>query len=773
MADVKITDLPEATEVADDDQVLLIDVSDNTAGPNGTDKRSVLARLADLLYKYDVETAAELEASSPVIAGRRAICRERAHANYILAAEGYTALPGDIVAANGRVWELLIVESTTVDSFGGKGDWNPATQTGTDSTTAILASVSRLGGFKLEKDGKYQVTQSIAVNNGGLIADLNGSTLIQNGSFDLISAVQDFTDVQYISSFDYECIIDLSKGQGGSTTETTSLTVPDASGYSAGDFVKVYSDDLLDGIAPDNKERVGEFAKIAAVNGNEIILYCNLHETYTTNPRVARMGYEHRVKIFNGTLDIDGSVNPTYNGAFIHLSGCLFSEVKNLEVARTRSEAIEYLSCLGHATDNIKAIQINSDFDNIAYGYLIIDYSSANGVHRNLHAYDGRHVYTTGTRSTELDDSRPERYGPARDFLVVNSIGRFCQYSAFDTHYDSRGGMFLNCIAEQAYKGPRGTYLNFQLRGQGGVVANCQSVGGTGYRINGAYDVPNAGKNNKIVNCQHTFLPEVDVNMPAIDVLGSSATNKVKNAKIINCEVKVLQGEARAVETEFAEVDIVNLDVEMKSDSDGNGEILRINEESTVHIEGGVFDYREPLGQYLRAVRIVADNSFVTMKNSTIRGLVSTICDMNNTNSVFRGTNIHLDTEPTNAAGIVDVGAGGSALVDYKVNDGVSGSRALADRHFYTGGDKTLELEYRGSPEVFISVTCDDTVATTRVLSIEDGAFYGQILSIQCHYNSAAPLYIYEGSIKVGADRTIAQGDCLRLMWDGAYWVGA
>ena len=107
MADVKITDLPEVTEVADDDQVLLIDVSDNTAGPNGTDKRSVLAKLADLLFKYDVETAAELEASNPIITGRRAICRERAHANYILAAEGYTALPGDIVAANGRVWKLV------------------------------------------------------------------------------------------------------------------------------------------------------------------------------------------------------------------------------------------------------------------------------------------------------------------------------------------------------------------------------------------------------------------------------------------------------------------------------------------------------------------------------------------------------------------------------------------------------------------------------------------------------------------------------------------
>lgn len=107
MAEVKITDLPEVTEVADDDQVLLIDVSDNTAGPNGTDKRSVLARLADLLFKYDVETAAELESSNPIITGRRAICRETGDTNYILSQEGYIAIQGDITAANGRVWKLV------------------------------------------------------------------------------------------------------------------------------------------------------------------------------------------------------------------------------------------------------------------------------------------------------------------------------------------------------------------------------------------------------------------------------------------------------------------------------------------------------------------------------------------------------------------------------------------------------------------------------------------------------------------------------------------
>lgn len=52
-------------------------------------------------------TTAELENSRPTQTGQRAENRERANAQYELAASGYTAKPGDIVAANGRVWKLV------------------------------------------------------------------------------------------------------------------------------------------------------------------------------------------------------------------------------------------------------------------------------------------------------------------------------------------------------------------------------------------------------------------------------------------------------------------------------------------------------------------------------------------------------------------------------------------------------------------------------------------------------------------------------------------
>lgn len=52
------------------------------------------------------ETTESLQSSRPNKTGQRAENRERANAQYVLAASGYTALSGDITAANGRVWAL-------------------------------------------------------------------------------------------------------------------------------------------------------------------------------------------------------------------------------------------------------------------------------------------------------------------------------------------------------------------------------------------------------------------------------------------------------------------------------------------------------------------------------------------------------------------------------------------------------------------------------------------------------------------------------------------
>lgn len=51
-------------------------------------------------------TTAEIEATTPTDTGSRIENRELANAQYVLREDGYVALPGDLTAANGRVWGL-------------------------------------------------------------------------------------------------------------------------------------------------------------------------------------------------------------------------------------------------------------------------------------------------------------------------------------------------------------------------------------------------------------------------------------------------------------------------------------------------------------------------------------------------------------------------------------------------------------------------------------------------------------------------------------------
>lgn len=66
------------------------------------------------------EDTASLQSSRPNKTGQRAENRERANAQYVLAASGYTALAGDITAANGRVWALQDLRDPSF--YGAKGD---------------------------------------------------------------------------------------------------------------------------------------------------------------------------------------------------------------------------------------------------------------------------------------------------------------------------------------------------------------------------------------------------------------------------------------------------------------------------------------------------------------------------------------------------------------------------------------------------------------------------------------------------------------------------
>lgn len=82
---------------------------------------------------------ASLENSRPTQTGQRAENRERANAQYALTESGYTAKTGDIIAANGRVWELQTLHDPRF--YGAKGDGL------TLDTQPVIDCASRYDGY--------------------------------------------------------------------------------------------------------------------------------------------------------------------------------------------------------------------------------------------------------------------------------------------------------------------------------------------------------------------------------------------------------------------------------------------------------------------------------------------------------------------------------------------------------------------------------------------------------------------------------------------------
>lgn len=89
-----------------------------------------------------------LQNSRPTQTGQRAENRELANAQYELAASGYTALPGDIVAANGRVWMLILEGLVKPEMFGDVGT--------SDDSSVVIAAMSR---------GSVNLTRNYIVEN--------------------------------------------------------------------------------------------------------------------------------------------------------------------------------------------------------------------------------------------------------------------------------------------------------------------------------------------------------------------------------------------------------------------------------------------------------------------------------------------------------------------------------------------------------------------------------------------------------------------------------
>ncbi len=638
-----------------------------------------------------------------------------------------------------------------------------------DDYDAIQSAINTGATVVMRGGARYLLRSGIKCVNSSCLVQGNGAIFIIEANEPAFDITAEYNSITPVTSITVESI-DLTGGQGGSSTPTNVLNVADSSAYSVGDLVKVVSDDLIAEGRPTDLERLGETAMVAAVSTGKIYLYSYLFEEFITNIRVAKM----RADVSVSVDDVEIQYTSVNSSSAVRGTG-LYKPYFRFSAPRTKAGLLELVSCFGAQSFGIRAKSLRTNFAAFSYGYGIVEYSCEYSQHVSLSIEQARHAYTDGTRGTEPGDIRIERFGRTRYSKIIGGQGNFCQNAAWDTHYTSFGIEFIGCHGGSPYNGPNGSQRNYQLRGRNGRCVACTSVGGVGYYINQVVDHPLATQGNEVIDSSHVFMPGYDQNRQAFMVAGVTSAVNRPVALFRNCTSYQKTGDDPHYTVTDAEVVVTNPNVIAGLSGNSTGHVYRASSNGMLRVVGGRKDFRTALGTGIRMCRGLDDSSSVDVSGHTVSGTISYLVDMGSANGRFWSRDVDFaDAAPSANSGIGYANKGATAVVgiDYSVRSGRSGNSAILSATYAAGGPKTLDLLSRANSQIMFSMTVN--AAGASIGTVPNGAYVGQMLLLNVASASTQSISLPSaGNIQVGSTITIDIGKTARLYWSGTSWVPA
>ena len=396
--------------------------------------------------------------SRPTKTGLRAENRERDNAQYVLAASGYTALAGDITAANGRVWVLQ-----TLDNVRAYGDI-----TDTQDCSAVIELALNSGRSRVYKfRGNFYLENPCRITHSDMDIDCHGAYFDCSNMYG--NDFQNNPDALFELYGSQQSPTTLSTG---GLADTSVITVADSSSFAAGNPIYIESDEhwYTEAVSI-GRAYVGRVARISGndiylqhplpfnfnVSGNTISVY-NWTPIKNINVLGGKFyGGNHRRDIGNGrgigVVYARYFYNVTVNGA----------NVDGFENAAYRMESgvnatVQNTYIQGHTPDFNEVIVEgeNSGF----YGAFFVEVRNAKML--NVNGYRCRHLQ---------DASR------TYDMLIENCYGVECHRPAFGCHSGTHDGTYNECGVEGGAGGLQ--WRGFHLYVNGGTY-NCPENNSSG-----------------------------------------------------------------------------------------------------------------------------------------------------------------------------------------------------------------------------------------------------------------------------------------------------
>ncbi len=571
--------------------------------------------------------------------------------------------PADGGAVGGRV---------TLESFGCVGD-----NVTSDSAALQLAFDSGLPLIGTP-GAEYLITTGI-YRLGGVDLDLNGAKIVDQVEGNCIYCELEFTELQQISAMS---TVDLdSDDESANTSESTRITVTDASKYAVGDRIKIMSKDLLSGPDPADSERQGEYANVLAIDtvNNYIYTTAPLKEAYSvyaTDPRVARMADRtSKFRIVNGYYTTSDLKQGTFSAAHaaIRCSGFGYGNVE-VKITSLRSLAVLFLSesnCgIGQGDVVIRAYNANTDPSRSMYGYAVLD-NAGDGNYFIVYVYNVRHGITSGSgaaHATDYTQTAIKQCGRTRNF-TFEVMGEACTASPADTHPDAKDGVLIVHNIINGYRGTGGSDTGVGIRGIG-IVAYFLGIVmcGRSIQVTADYDHPDNCRDITIIAPNIRLQPTSEDNdRYPITVIGKSATT-CRNIVIRDLNMISRGGayDQADIFCQFGELTLENPRItwDGKALFYANSKLLETGDSGTIRVRGGMWDLRTTTGSGAILAKCRNANSVIDIDGFTVlvgaADKISYLADKDTEANDVIIRNLKLDYQPsvTYGASVLDDGGG-------------------------------------------------------------------------------------------------------------------
>lgn len=424
---------------------------------------STLRRISvDGVSVISYATTAGMQSSRPTKAGLRSENRERDNAQYELAESGYVALLGDVVAANGRVWELQ-----TLDNFRAYGNIDDSIDCGPLAQSALNSGRSNTYRFR----GKFTVdTPCDIAEIDDLYLDCKGAYFDCSNMFG--DDVKNQPDALFKPTGSSALTTTLSSD---ALENSTSITVSSASGVADGMPVIIRSDEhwYTEGVSI-GRTYVGQ---VSSVSGTTITLQEPLPFKFTVSGFAITVEFIDPIKNFtveggvfyggNYRRDLQNGVGigfvyaKNYNGVNIKPEFVDGFENTAIRVEKGLNFKASGFDIQGHKPDFGSTTEdVNSGF----YGIFTVDSRNVNL--SNINGYRCRHTQDA-SRTYNLN--------------VTNVTGINNHRPALGCHSGTHDGKYTSCNAYGGFGGLQ--WRGFHLYVIGGEY-ECPSNAS-----NGIYDV--------------------------------------------------------------------------------------------------------------------------------------------------------------------------------------------------------------------------------------------------------------------------------------------